>query len=66
MCTSRIAPFPIELHRRIFVQIGLNSDHAKDEMATFAETYFKQFKRTAFGMIRLVRTARICSTLVID
>jgi hypothetical protein len=46
------------------MQVGLNSDRAKDEMASFAQTYFSQFKRTPLGMIRQVwgTTMHICCT----
>lgn len=37
------------------VQVGIDSSNAKAEFGMFAETYFKQFKRTPLGMIRLVR-----------
>ena len=40
------------------VQVGLNSEKAKDELAMFAETYFNQFTKTRQGMIRSVRALR--------
>jgi peptide methionine sulfoxide reductase MsrA len=37
------------------VQVGIDSSKAEKEFGMFAETYFKQFKKTPMGMIRLVR-----------
>ena len=37
------------------VQVGIDSSKAEKEMGVFAETYFSQFRKTQFGMIRSVR-----------
>lgn len=36
------------------VQVGLDSAKAAEQFGAFSETYFSQFQKTRFGMIRLV------------
>lgn len=38
------------------VQVGIDSEKAAEQFGAFSETYFSQFQKTRFGMIRLVRT----------
>lgn len=37
------------------VQVGIDSAKAAEQFGAFSETYFSQFQKTRFGMIRLVR-----------
>ena len=38
------------------VQVGIDLSQAEKEFGAFSETYFSQFQKTRFGMIRLVRS----------
>lgn len=40
------------------VQVGIDSAKAAEQFGAFSETYFSQFQKTRFGMIRLVRLFR--------
>lgn len=40
-------------------QVGIESEAAEKQFGMFAETYFSQFKKTPFGMIRQVRRAPV-------